>query len=135
MKSMRSSLPVLRPAGLRGSMFMRDLVAGLFKAPEAFTMAEPLRPSEDVELLPLRLTKGCTFFSCVFEGPVERMKSAKSRIDSCSTRGSLARGRVTTFLLGEDLCGTATGPLLLEVDLLGRLLVPKELSLSALTRG
>jgi hypothetical protein len=50
-------------------------------------------------------------------------------------RGSLANGRVTTFLLGEDFGGAATGPLLLDVDRLGRLAVPKELSLSALTRG
>jgi hypothetical protein len=63
------------------------------------------------------------------------MKSAKSRIDSCSMRGSLASCLPTTFLLGDDFCGAATGPLLLDDDLEGRLLVPKELSLSAFTRG
>lgn len=35
-------------------------------------------------------------------------------------RGSLASCLPTTFLLGEDLAGAATGPLLLDEDLDGR---------------
>ena len=39
------------------------------------------------------------------------MKSAKSRIDSDSMRGSLANGLVITFLLGEGLWPETPGPL------------------------
>jgi hypothetical protein len=141
MKSIKSSLPVLSPAGLRGSMLTRGLVDGLSIARGPFCFIETLRPSVDVEAfagrgpLPLMLTKGCTALSWPGDGPVERIKSAKSRRDACSMRGSLARGLPTTFLLGEGFCGAATGPLLLEDDLDGRLAVPNALSLSAGTRG
>jgi hypothetical protein len=143
MKSIRSSCPVLRPAGLRGSMFMRGLVDRPSEARVPFCLVESLRPSEDDEAfvdlgpLPLMATNGCTFFSCPGEGPVERIKSARSRMESCSMRGSLASWRPTTFLLGEALCGAGTGPLLLDADLVGGLLVtvPEDTTLSALTRG
>lgn len=108
MKSIKSPLPVLRPAGLRGSMLGRARVADPLALPDCFDM-DILRPRDDVDWLPdfwpfpLMLTKGCTGFSCPGEGPVERIKSAKSRMDSDSIFGSLASGLVTTFRLGEGL--------------------------------
>jgi hypothetical protein len=141
MKSIKSSLPELSPAGLRGSILSRNLDTGLSTPRVPCCFVDNLRPSEDVdafadfEPLPLTLMNGCGGLSWPGEGPVDLMKSAKSRIDSCSTRGSLASCLPTTFLLGDDLVGAATGPLLREDDLLGRLLVPNELSLSAFTRG
>lgn len=139
MKSIRSSLPVLRPAGLRGSILTRGLADGPSMLREPSCLCDVLRPMEVVEPfgdfmpLPLILTKGCGDFSWPGEGPVERMKSAKSRMDSASMRGSLASGRVITFLLGEGLWFGTPGPLPLLVGLAGS--APNELSLSASTRG
>lgn len=123
-------------------MYIRGFGDGLSVVRGTFCcFVDTLRPSEDVEVfedfgpLPLMWTKGCTLFSCPGEGPVDRMKSAKSRMDSPSMRGSRASCRVTTFLLGEARCWVDVGPWLLGADRLGRLLVPKELSLPALTRG
>lgn len=64
------------------------------------------------------------------------MKSAKSRMDSDSIRGSLASGLVMTFRLGEGLWWEVpkTWPPLL-VGLAGSEFAPNELSLSASTRG
>ena len=121
---------------------MRGLAEGLSKPRGPFCLVDILRPREEVEAfagrgpLPLTLTNGCTGFSWPGEGPVDRMKSAKSRIDSPSMRGSLASCLPTTFRLGEDFAGAAgTGPLLLDADLDGRWPVPNELSLSAFTLG
>lgn len=48
-----------------------------------------------------KFTNGCTGRSWPGDGPVDRMKSAKSRIDSASIRGSRARGlRVGLLPLG-----------------------------------
>ena len=69
------------------------------------------------------------------------MKSAKSRIDSDSMRGSLASGLVITFLLGDGLWPETPEslPLLPLLPVLGGLagnaLLPNALFLSASTRG
>ena len=109
MKSIKSPFPVDRPAGERGSMLGRVRVAGvLFALPDCLEV-DILRPREEVEWLPdfwpllLMLTKGWMGFSWPGEGPVERIKSAKSRMDSDSILGSRARGLVTTLRLGEGL--------------------------------
>lgn len=109
MKSIKSSLPVLRPAGLRGSMFIRGLAEGPSRLREPCCLVDEFRPIDvedpfgDFKPLPLMLTKGCTVFSWPGEGPVDRMKSAKSRMDSDSMRGSRASGLVMTLRLGEGL--------------------------------
>lgn len=66
------------------------------------------------------------------------MKSAKSRMDSDSMRGSLASGLVITFLLGEGLWPETPGPLpllplLLVLGGFGTALLPNALSLLAST--
>ena len=61
------------------------------------------------------------------------MKSAKSRMDSESMRGSLASGRVMTFRLGEGLCPETPGPLPLMLGFADS--VPDDLLLLASTRG
>lgn len=59
-----------------------------------------------------RETKGCTGRSWPGEGPVDRMKSAKSRIESDWMRGSLASGLGPTDFLVE--VGRPPGPLFRE---------------------
>lgn len=136
MKSIRSLLPSLSPC--RGSIFTRGLAEAESER-EFGCFVDILRPRDDVDPLvvgPLTatFTNGCTVFSCPGAGPVDLMKSAKSRIDSLSMRGSLASGLDTTFLLGDGLCCATVGPLVLEAVLLGKFPVPNWLS-SALTRG
>jgi hypothetical protein len=120
-------------------MFGRARVADPLALPDCLEI-DILRPREEVDWLPdfwpfpLMLTKGCTGFSCPGEGPVDRIKSAKSRIDSDSILGSLASGLVTTLRLGEGLCWAVVGPFALGAVVLGRFAVPKDLS-SALARG
>ena len=64
MKSMRSSLPVLSPAGLRGSMLTRGLADGpsIAREPdclvEVFLPIEEEEPFGDFRPLPLMLRKG-----------------------------------------------------------------------------
>jgi hypothetical protein len=74
----------------------------------------------------------CTGFSSPGAGPVDRIKSAKSRIESPFTCGSLANGFLIDLLL-LDVEGM--GPLLCGAVLTGRCCDPNWLSLSALTRG
>jgi hypothetical protein len=103
---------------------------------DVFRPTEVEEPLFDFKPLPLMFTKGCGAFSWPGEGPVDRMKSAKSRIDSDSMRGSRASGRVITFLLGEGLwLGTPGTLLALLLALAGSAFAPNELSLSASTRG
>lgn len=143
MKSIRSSLPVLSPAGLRGSMLMRGLADSPFIARELDCLVDIFLPMEeeepfgDIRPLPLMLRKGCGAFSWPGEGPVDRIKSAKSRMDSDSMRGSLACGLVITFLLGEGLWLGTPGPLppLPLLLVLGGLIGTAALFLSASTRG
>ena len=101
----------------------------------------PSPPSEDDEPLAgleagaAKDTKGLTGRSSAAEGPVDRMKSAKSRIDSVWMRGSLARGLRPIGLFRDDLLGEAVGPLFRAAVRAGKCCEPKELSLSAFTRG
>jgi hypothetical protein len=135
MKSIKSLWPSLSPAGLRGSMFTRALVVGLDCLSDDLRPTEADDPCADVEPFPLMLTNGCTGFSWPGGGPVDRIKSAKSRMESESMRGSRARGLVTTFRLDDGLWCGAVGTLPFAPCLFGNPVVPNELSLSALTRG
>lgn len=95
-------------------------------------LVDSFRPSEDDEMLlgfelgfcPFMLTKGCTGFSWPGEGPVDRMKSAKSRIDSDSIFGSLASGLVTTLRLGDGLWWVPLDDFALGAVVLGKFAVP-----------
>ena len=124
MKSIKSSLPGLSPAGLRGSMLIRGLADGPSIARELNCLVDVFLPIDEEETFgdtrpfPLMLIKGCGAFSWPGEGPVDRIKSAKSRMDSDSMRGSLASGLVITFLLGEGLWPGTPGPLPLLLLLL-----------------
>lgn len=113
MKSIRSELPSVSALASRGCMllFARVEEGG---AREAFVAPGRFDERVDAGLAPS--TAGVTMLAPF--GPVERMKSAKSRVDSVSTCGSRARspfrepapafrgeGRVTDLpsLVGEVL--------------------------------
>lgn len=97
MKSIKSSLPLRCPAGLRGSICMRGLADGPSLTIEpglellGLCLVENLLPSplmavddafgDSVAEL-ANETNGWTGRSPPDDGPVDRMKSAKSRIDS-----------------------------------------------------
>ena len=106
-------------------MFTRAFGEGPFA--EDDRLVDNFRPREDVDpwlafgvCPPLTLTNGCTGFSCPGEGPVDRMKSAKSRIDSDSIFGSLASGLVTTLRLGDGLWWLPFDDFALGAVVLGR---------------
>lgn len=69
----------------------------------------------DFAFVGLRATNGCTARSSPGAGPVDRMKSAKSRIDSLLIRGSRALGFAMLSLPLDD----GTGPCVLELVRLG----------------
>lgn len=71
----------------------------------------PRPPSDDVEPLvdlglgELKFTKGWTGRSSPARGPVDRIKSAKSRMDSVWIRGSRASGLATEDFLDDEVVG------------------------------
>jgi hypothetical protein len=69
-------------------------------------------PLVDLPLAPVRVTKDCTGRSSRPVGPVDRIKSAKSRIDSARMRGSLASGlSPPDDLMEGDRLAVGVGPL------------------------